>query len=131
MRKTPRVSSTARAPRDCVKVIFTDDLVRVSGRLASQPALTSASALVDTPRRRPAQKGLTSQVGQWLRQFGQKKQWCANPGCIERFKGNHMFNGKDLSKEPPRSPRVRMGGYSILVRMIDKGRAALNGTVGE
>jgi hypothetical protein len=26
-----------------------------------------------------------------------------------------MFNGKDLSKEPPRSPRVRMGGYSILV----------------
>jgi hypothetical protein len=42
-----------------------------------------------------------------------------------------MFNAKDLSKEPPRSPRVRMGGYSILVRMIDKGRAVLNGTVGE
>ena len=42
-----------------------------------------------------------------------------------------MFNGKDLSKEPPRSPRVRMGGYSILARTIDKGRAVLNGTVGE
>jgi uncharacterized protein DUF5069 len=42
-----------------------------------------------------------------------------------------MFNAKDLSKEPPRSPRIRMGGYSILVRMIDKGRAVLNGTVGE
>ena len=42
-----------------------------------------------------------------------------------------MFNAKDLSKEPPRSPRVRMGGYSILVRTIDKGRAVLNGTVGE
>ena len=42
-----------------------------------------------------------------------------------------MFNAKDLSKEPPRSLRVRIGGYSILLRTIDKGRAVLNGTVGE
>ena len=42
-----------------------------------------------------------------------------------------MFTAKDLSKEPPRSPRLRMGGYSILARMIDKGRAVLNGTAGE
>jgi hypothetical protein len=38
---------------------------------------------------------------------------------------------KDLTKEPPRSPRLRIGGYVLLARMADKGRAALNGTVGE
>jgi len=37
----------------------------------------------------------------------------------------------DLTKFPPRSPRVRLGGYVILPRMLDKGRAALAGTVGE
>lgn len=40
-------------------------------------------------------------------------------------------NAKDLSKQPPRSPRQRLGGYVIVARMIDKGRATLNGTVGE
>ena len=38
---------------------------------------------------------------------------------------------KNLSKEPPRSPRTRLGGYAILARMIDKGRATLAGTVGD
>ena len=38
---------------------------------------------------------------------------------------------KDLTKEPPRSPRQRLGGYVILSRTIDKGRALLNGKVGE
>ena len=42
-----------------------------------------------------------------------------------------LIDAKDLSKEPPRSPRERMGGYVILARMIDKGRAVLNGTPGE
>jgi len=42
-----------------------------------------------------------------------------------------MKNAKDLSKEPPRSPRIRIGGYALLARMADKGRAALNGTPGE
>jgi Domain of unknown function (DUF5069) len=42
-----------------------------------------------------------------------------------------MIHAKDLSKEPPRGPRERIGGYPILARMIDKGRAALNGTTGE
>lgn len=42
-----------------------------------------------------------------------------------------MFNAKDLSKEPPRSLLVRMGGYPILLRTIDKGRAALSGTLGQ
>jgi hypothetical protein len=37
----------------------------------------------------------------------------------------------DLTKRPPRSPRVRLGGYAILPRMLDKGRASLAGTVGE
>jgi hypothetical protein len=37
----------------------------------------------------------------------------------------------DLSKRPPRSPRVRLGGYAILPRMLDKGRAVLAGTNGE
>jgi hypothetical protein len=37
----------------------------------------------------------------------------------------------DLTKQAPRSPRVRLGGYVILPRMLDKGRAALAGKNGE
>ena len=37
----------------------------------------------------------------------------------------------DLTKFPPRSPRVRLGGYVILPRMLDKGRAAVAGKHGE
>jgi hypothetical protein len=37
----------------------------------------------------------------------------------------------DLTKQPPRSPRVRLGGYVILPRMLDKGRATLAGKNGE
>ncbi len=37
----------------------------------------------------------------------------------------------DLTQRPPRSPRVRLGGYVILPRMLDKGRAALAGKLGE
>jgi len=40
-------------------------------------------------------------------------------------------NEIDLTKRPPRSPRVRLGGYVILPRMLDKGRAAIAGKVGE
>jgi hypothetical protein len=40
-------------------------------------------------------------------------------------------NAKDLSREAPRSPRMRLGGYAIMARMIDKGRATINGTAGE
>ena len=42
-----------------------------------------------------------------------------------------MTTAKDLTKEAPRSPRTRMGDYALMARMIDKGRATLNGTVGE
>ena len=41
------------------------------------------------------------------------------------------INSLDLTKRPPRSPRVRLGGYAILPRMLDKGRALLAGQQGE
>jgi len=37
----------------------------------------------------------------------------------------------DLTKQPPRSPRVRLGGYAILPRCLDKGRATVAGKNGE
>ena len=37
----------------------------------------------------------------------------------------------DLTQFPPRRPRVRLGGYAILPRMLDKGRATLAGKNGE
>jgi hypothetical protein len=41
------------------------------------------------------------------------------------------LNKPDLTKFPPRSPRVRLGGYVILPRALDKGRAVIAGTNGE
>ena len=41
------------------------------------------------------------------------------------------MNTPDLTKHPPRSPRVRLGGYVILPRMLDKGRATVAGKNGE
>src|SRR6266702_687975 len=37
----------------------------------------------------------------------------------------------DLTQRPPRSPRSRIGGYALLPRMLDKGRATLAGKNGE
>jgi hypothetical protein len=37
----------------------------------------------------------------------------------------------DLTRHPPRSPYVRLGGYVLLPRIIDKARAALAGKLGE
>ena len=37
----------------------------------------------------------------------------------------------NLTQRPPRSPRVRLGGYVLLPRMLDKCRAELAGTSGE
>jgi hypothetical protein len=42
---------------------------------------------------------------------------------------NH--SAPDLTEHPPRSPRVRLGGYVLLPRILDKGRAALAGKLGE
>jgi hypothetical protein len=41
------------------------------------------------------------------------------------------ITGKDLTKEAPRSPRIRVGGYAILGRTIDKCRALVAGDIGE
>jgi hypothetical protein len=41
------------------------------------------------------------------------------------------LNTPDLTKFSPRSPRVRLGGYAILPRCLDKGRATLAGKNGE
>ena len=59
----------------------------------------------------------------------------------EREKGSQLtslfpssdcrMNIIDLTQRPPRSPRVKLGGYVILPRMLDKGRAELAGKVGE
>lgn len=41
------------------------------------------------------------------------------------------INAPDLTKRPPRSPRVRLGAYAMLARMLDKGRAVIAGTQGD
>ncbi|MCX6923274.1 MAG: DUF5069 domain-containing protein, partial [Verrucomicrobia bacterium] len=41
------------------------------------------------------------------------------------------INAPDLTQRPPRSPRVRLGGYVILPRMLDKCRAVIAGKNGE
>ena len=41
------------------------------------------------------------------------------------------FHVPDLAQHPPRSPRVRLGGFAHLPRLIDKARATLAGTPGE
>jgi hypothetical protein len=41
------------------------------------------------------------------------------------------MNTIDLTQRPPRSPRITLGGYVILPRMLDKGRAQLAGKVGD
>src|SRR4029077_6625629 len=45
--------------------------------------------------------------------------------------GYMAIQAPDLTKQPPRSPRVRLGGYAILPRCLDKGRATINGKNGE
>jgi hypothetical protein len=41
------------------------------------------------------------------------------------------FSAPDLTKFPPRGPRVRLGGYVHLPRLLDKARAEAAGTNGE
>jgi hypothetical protein len=43
----------------------------------------------------------------------------------------NKLNAPDLTQRPPRSPRVRLGGYVILARCLDKGRAELVGKNGD
>ena len=44
---------------------------------------------------------------------------------------NTNVKGKDRTKEAPRSPRERIGGYVILARTYDKCCALLGGNIGE
>jgi len=37
----------------------------------------------------------------------------------------------DLTQHPPRSPRLRLGGYVVFPRILDKARAHLAGKLGE
>ena len=41
------------------------------------------------------------------------------------------ISAPDLTQRPPRSPRIRLGGYVLLPRMLDKGRAEIAGKNGE
>src|ERR1700735_317123 len=41
------------------------------------------------------------------------------------------YSSPALTQHPPRSPRLRLGGYVLLPRILDKGRAALAGKLGE
>ncbi|MBA3651180.1 MAG: DUF5069 domain-containing protein [Chthoniobacterales bacterium] len=43
----------------------------------------------------------------------------------------NLIHAPDLNRRPPRSPRVRLGGYVVLPRILDKGRAELAGKAGE
>jgi len=43
----------------------------------------------------------------------------------------NLTHAPNLAQRPPRSPRVRLGGYVVLPRILDKGRADLAGTAGE
>lgn len=42
-----------------------------------------------------------------------------------------LMKAPDLTQRPPRSPRVRLGGFTILPRVLDKARATLASTPGE
>ncbi|MEO5755183.1 MAG: DUF5069 domain-containing protein, partial [Chthoniobacterales bacterium] len=44
---------------------------------------------------------------------------------------NNDQSTPDLTQRPPRSPRSRLGGYVLLPRMLDKGRADIAGKNGE
>ena len=41
------------------------------------------------------------------------------------------YSKPDLTQHPPRSLRVRLGGYAHLARLLDKARATLAGKAGE
>mgnify|MGYP001593750695 CR=1 FL=1 len=42
-----------------------------------------------------------------------------------------QVKAKDLTKEPPRPPSLRLGGFTILARTIDKCRVHLAETIGD
>src|SRR5262245_29379132 len=76
----------------------------------------------------------------WSGKNNETTQLSSHPNCgtcvpFLLTKGSTMKTSKlhytDLTQRPPRSPRVRLGGYAILARCLDKGRAMLAGKNGE
>lgn len=51
------------------------------------------------------------------------------PRLVLAFRGN--ADRMDLTRDYPRGPREQLGGIALLPRAIDKGRAQLEGTLGE
>lgn len=55
--------------------------------------------------------------------------------CAEKItnrKGTYsIMKTPNLTIQPPRSPRVRLGGFTILPRILDKARAQVAGTNGD
>src|SRR5271154_5356865 len=47
------------------------------------------------------------------------------------MKSKNTAAAPDLTQRPPRSARVRLGGYAVLARCLDKGRATIAGQNGE
>ena len=47
------------------------------------------------------------------------------------MKTNIPVSAPVLTQRPPRSPRVRLGGYAMLPRVLDKARASLIGQAGD
>ena len=43
----------------------------------------------------------------------------------------NQLTSADLTQRPPRSPRVTLGGYVLLPRLLDKCRALVAGKIGE
>ena len=57
--------------------------------------------------------------------------FCGNTASVYGYAMHKSVTGKDLTREAPRSPRIRIGGYAILGRTIDKCRALVAGNIGE
>ena len=53
------------------------------------------------------------------------------PALLVSGMNENLPYAPDLTQRPPRSPRVRLGGYVVLARILDKGRAELAGKAGE
>jgi hypothetical protein len=51
--------------------------------------------------------------------------------CSKHLKHEKEDHRRDLTKEAPCSPRIRVGGHAILGRAIDKCRALVAGNIGE
>src|SRR5882672_9511881 len=56
---------------------------------------------------------------------------CSTARMNPQMNPRPLKDARNLSRQPPRSPRQRLDGYALMPRMIDKGRATIAGTAGE